>query len=212
MKIYIAGPMTGYKDFNFPAFYEAEERFKKFGYIVFNPARMDEELDGFDPTKPITRPELQIHLRQSFARDIECISQCDAIALLPGWEDSVGVDIEFRFAKMIGLKFFDAVTCEEIFPQKNNPNESITLEAHRLVNGDRNKDYGHPGEDFERIRKLWSVLFGHEVKIEHVPLAMILVKTSRLMNKVKRDSFTDIAGYADAGYQAYQYQESRDTV
>ena len=44
IKVYIAGPMRGIDDDNFPAFYEAEETLKKQGvYEVLNPARMDEK-------------------------------------------------------------------------------------------------------------------------------------------------------------------------
>ena len=39
--IYIAGPMRGYPEFNFPAFYAAEERLRARGHAVFNPARRD---------------------------------------------------------------------------------------------------------------------------------------------------------------------------
>ena len=41
MKIYIAGPMTGIKDFNFPAFFEAEKQLNKLGHEVYNPAHND---------------------------------------------------------------------------------------------------------------------------------------------------------------------------
>ena len=37
MKIYIAGPMTGYKDLNRPAFREVQETLEAMGHEVFNP-------------------------------------------------------------------------------------------------------------------------------------------------------------------------------
>lgn len=41
MKVYIAGPMTGLPEFNFPLFFEAEELLKGHGFEVINPARED---------------------------------------------------------------------------------------------------------------------------------------------------------------------------
>ena len=38
MRLYLAGPMSGIKDFNFPAFNEAAEHLRKLGYEVFNPS------------------------------------------------------------------------------------------------------------------------------------------------------------------------------
>ncbi|EGF7427729.1 DUF4406 domain-containing protein, partial [Escherichia coli] len=38
MRVYIAGPMTGYKNFNREAFHEAEEKLKQKGCTVLNPA------------------------------------------------------------------------------------------------------------------------------------------------------------------------------
>ncbi len=76
--------------------------------------------------------------------------------------------------------------------------ENILDTAYTLVHGDRNEDYGHPYFDFSRTAKMWSGLFGIEVKPELVPLAMICVKLSRLTNDpTKRDSIVDVAGYAE---------------
>lgn len=76
-------------------------------------------------------------------------------------------------------------------------NNTILDEAKALTRGERNKDYGHPAEDFTRIAGMWSALFGFDFKAEDVAKAMICVKLSREQNKPKRDNRVDIAGYAD---------------
>ncbi|ECE8819412.1 DUF4406 domain-containing protein, partial [Salmonella enterica subsp. enterica serovar Reading] len=38
MKVYIAGPMTGYENFNREAFHRAEKALKREGHTVLNPA------------------------------------------------------------------------------------------------------------------------------------------------------------------------------
>lgn len=73
---------------------------------------------------------------------------------------------------------------------------NILQEADKLVNGDRNKDYGGVKEDFDRIAQMWSAIFGIDITGDQVPLAMIAVKMSRQANKNKRDNIVDIAGYA----------------
>ena len=42
--IYVAGPMRGYEEFNYPAFYEAERILESIGWDVVNPAKMDAEV------------------------------------------------------------------------------------------------------------------------------------------------------------------------
>lgn len=75
---------------------------------------------------------------------------------------------------------------------------SALSEAYGLVNGDRNADYGHPLDDFQRSADMWSNILGTEVTAEQVALCMIAVKVSRLSNDIeKRDSWVDIAGYVE---------------
>lgn len=71
----------------------------------------------------------------------------------------------------------------------------ILPEAHQLINGDRNKTYDHPLDNFNRIKKGWEVIFGFEITEEQVGLAMAWVKIAREVYKHKRDNLVDGAGY-----------------
>lgn len=80
--------------------------------------------------------------------------------------------------------------------------ETILEEAGRIVHGDRNKDYGHPLDDFSRTAAMATGMLSAKLKpackitAEEVGLFMILVKVSRQVNRPKRDNMTDAAGYA----------------
>ena len=72
----------------------------------------------------------------------------------------------------------------------------ILDEANRLIHHDRNKDYGHPRINHERIAALWSPLLGIEVTPSQVALCMTQVKISRLVQTPDHlDSFIDAAAY-----------------
>ena len=73
--------------------------------------------------------------------------------------------------------------------------ETVNEEAQRLITGDRNKTYDHPLENFNRIARIWSVIFGIEVSEEQVGLAMVGVKIAREAYHPKRDNLVDGAGY-----------------
>ena len=45
-KIYIAGPMTGYENYNYPKFFKIENILKEKGWIVVNPARITDDFGG----------------------------------------------------------------------------------------------------------------------------------------------------------------------
>jgi hypothetical protein len=51
MKIYVAGPMRGIPEFNFPAFHDAAARLRNEGHVVFNPAERDIARHGVDISK-----------------------------------------------------------------------------------------------------------------------------------------------------------------
>ena len=109
MKIYLAGPMRGIKDFNFPAFFAAEEVLVAQGHEVFNPARRDEEKHGNDVSKSETGDLAEtvaktgFNLREALAADAEWIClHAEGIALLPGWEKSKGATAEKALSEALG--------------------------------------------------------------------------------------------------------------
>jgi hypothetical protein len=98
--IYVAGPMTGLPEFNFPAFDRAAETLAGQGHTVLNPAQMDRDV-GFDP---LSTPVDNAFLRDALRRDLSAICDADAIAMLPGWERSGGARIEWMLAAHLGLE------------------------------------------------------------------------------------------------------------
>jgi hypothetical protein len=79
-------------------------------------------------------------------------------------------------------------------------------EAARIINGDRNKQYGGPEENFTNIAKIWSVIFQREFTTEDVAMAMIGMKLARFVSNYgfQPDTWIDIAGYAGCGYEVSQ--------
>ena len=75
--------------------------------------------------------------------------------------------------------------------------ENILQEADRLTGGDRNDQYGHPSQDFQKVVDMAKTLglVPNSYTIEDHCLYMVLVKLSRQVNKPKRDNIVDAAGY-----------------
>jgi hypothetical protein len=92
------------------------------------------------------------------------------------------------------------------------PSESILLEAERLVNGDRRRDYDHPLPNHQRIADLWNAYIkcrkepSGELGPEDIARMMILLKIARDVYTPKRDNLTDIAGYAFCLESMREYQ------
>ena len=76
-----------------------------------------------------------------------------------------------------------------------NKRSAILAEADRLINGDRQADYGTPQENFARIAAIWTVILGHTVRPDQVALCMSGLKLARLANGPHDDSYTDACGY-----------------
>ena len=72
----------------------------------------------------------------------------------------------------------------------------ILTEADRLTSTDRNKNYGPPRLNHERIAAVWSMLLGIDVTPSQVALCMAGVKLARLAQTPDHlDSFIDGAAY-----------------
>lgn len=106
MKIYIAGPMTGMKDWNFPAFFEAEEQLNRLGYKAINPAKNDGETIeiALEAAGNVGNPNhnWSYYMR----RDLPHLLDSDAVCLLPGWKNSKGATLEVEVARAIGLPLY----------------------------------------------------------------------------------------------------------
>lgn len=88
--------------------------------------------------------------------------------------------------------------------------EKMLVDAARIIAGERDKQYGGPEDNFERIAKVWSVIFGIDISKEDVAMAMIGVKLARYVSKsgFQPDTWTDIAGYAACGYEVGEIDNS----
>ena len=106
MRIYIAGPMRGIEEFNFPAFHAAAARLRAAGHVVFDPAEHDEST-GFDATGLTGHEDLAglgFDLRAALGADLAWItSTAEAVCVLGGWARSKGASAEVCVAVALGL-------------------------------------------------------------------------------------------------------------
>lgn len=80
IKLYIAGKITGEKDYK-AKFREAQREYEKRGYIVINPA--------FLPTGMLPQDYMRICGAM--------IDTADVVAFLPGYETSPGAQLELQY-------------------------------------------------------------------------------------------------------------------
>ncbi|UZV40248.1 hypothetical protein Acica_43 [Acidovorax phage Acica] len=94
MRIYVAGPMTGLPELNFPAFHAAAAALRAEGHHVENPAEINA-----DPTA---------QWLDCMRMDIARLVTCDAVYMLPGWQNSRGALVEHTLATGLGLQVLHA--------------------------------------------------------------------------------------------------------
>ena len=87
-KIYIAGPMSGYPECNYPAFHVAEASLRMRGYDAVNPANSD--LQG-------------AHYVDFLREDLRWMLDCDAVAVLDRWWESAGARNEVQVAGLLRM-------------------------------------------------------------------------------------------------------------
>jgi hypothetical protein len=110
-QVYIAGPMSGLPEFNFPAFFAAQKRLEARGWIVHNPAEKDQEHDLDKEAVKTGDDRLAMangfDFRGAYLWDVTKIIQGNAIYMLKGWESSRGAFGEWAVAQAMKSKFPD---------------------------------------------------------------------------------------------------------
>jgi hypothetical protein len=125
-RIYIAGPMSGLPEYNYPAFKEAAERFRIWGW---EPVETTDDFDGR------TDLDYSVYIRNA----IERVMTCRAIALLPGWEGSRGATAEVALALCLGMPVYHAVQgCGYL----SNNIEGLKEESRRVAGEYTTRDSG----------------------------------------------------------------------
>ena len=99
-RIYVAGPMTGLPDLNFPAFEAAAAILRAEGWHVENPSDHG-VVWGLD---------WQDYLRYDLGR----LATCAAIYLLPGWSRSKGAMLEVNIARQLEMTILLAPGAEAV--------------------------------------------------------------------------------------------------
>ena len=103
MKIYIAGPMKGWPDWNYPAFNAAEARLRAACASVVNPAELGAKYGS--PAEIDADPQKMDAL---VLEELQALGTCEAIYLLPGWQWSRGARKELQLALSRGLSIIVA--------------------------------------------------------------------------------------------------------
>lgn len=127
MKVYLAGPMTGIPQFNYPVFDAAGADLRAQGIEVVSPAELDDpETRRMALASPDGAPGSGSANGETWgdflARDVKLMSDTplDAVVVLPGWEKSRGARLESFVARaMNGIPILrypdlDLVPIEEL--------------------------------------------------------------------------------------------------
>lgn len=101
MKLYLAGPMTGIPQFNFPAFAEATAALRALGHEVISPAEQDPpEVQAAALASPDGRLDANGMIAGKtwgdiLALDVKTVADdVEGVVLLPGWQLSRGARLE----------------------------------------------------------------------------------------------------------------------
>lgn len=91
-RLYVAGPMSGLQDNNYPAFNDMAAKLRAAGHHVENPAE----------SEPPPCDTWEAWMRLALTKMLTC----EAIVLLPGWTTSRGANVEVRLARDLGMRIY----------------------------------------------------------------------------------------------------------
>ena len=111
MKIYLAGPMRGYPQFNHPAFHRGTALLRAAGHEVLSPAEHNERI-GLDTSgmngEPGEVDAAGFSMRDLLGADLAWITgEAGAVVVMPGWESSRGACAEVATALALGLPVWE---------------------------------------------------------------------------------------------------------
>ena len=181
---YLSGPMGGIINYNHALFNTVAAQLRGDGYAVLNPA----ENDGGSMDK-----SREFYLRL----DLVNLSQAQGMILLPGWESSKGCWMEVAVAQELEVPIFlcftaDPLKLEPYYP----PKTTLADQAKAIVAGARQRDYGTPERNQEKIGKVWGALLGiGDIPPRMVGLLMVALKLVRDAFRPGDDNITDAHGY-----------------
>lgn len=192
-RFYIAGPMRGVEDHNYPRFQKVADYIRAQGSEVFSPHEAYEGDQG--------RP-----LADYYLWNLLSLIEATDVVFLPGWHNSSGARIEYLIAKDLGLQLHQAVFMlnaaeggdEYVFDVFDGVEAPVELEAGAVVrNGAREAEYGPPLQDFTRTVNMWASLgIATSQDPADMALAMTALKLSRLKgSRGHYDSIVDGIGY-----------------
>lgn len=105
--IYLAGPMTGYPDYNFPAFAEARKKLRSLGAEVHCPAELGQ----------VEEWEWEQYMRRDL---IAMLTNCRAVVVLEGWSRSRGAQMEVNIAAKLRMPVLSLSEAIEVLSQESS--------------------------------------------------------------------------------------------
>jgi nucleoside 2-deoxyribosyltransferase len=93
--LYIAGPMYGLPEKNYPAFQHAEKVLTEAGFSVISPLEADRFVSKNDP-----EPSREWWQRTT----LKLLLNAEALALLDSWENSKGAMLEWQVAQGLSME------------------------------------------------------------------------------------------------------------
>lgn len=104
---YLAGPMRGHPEYNFPEFRRWTTKLRARGWKIFSPAERDEQDPDIDHTENIAGWSGSRGLDYFMAHDLKAVCETDCVIYMPGWETSQGARLEGMVAVEIAHPVFE---------------------------------------------------------------------------------------------------------
>lgn len=97
------------------------------------------------------------------------------------------------------------------------PGTEILLQAHKIVNQDRQNTYGHPVDDYTKVVDIFKTLTGIHLTLDQAILFMVSVKLARLRTNLEagqlhHDTLLDTIGYLTCLNMVHHHTPSLDKL